>query len=74
MSKKKKKQKENQEHNPIEDNLNTTDKSNLSDEQQEKKPTVELSIEEQLSVEKDKNLRLFAEFENFRKIIKLWAF
>ena len=28
---------------------------------------LELTIEEQLATEKDKNLRLFAEFDNFRK-------
>jgi len=28
---------------------------------------IELTLEEQLSAEKDKNLRLFAEFENFRR-------
>ena len=32
-----------------------------------KEAKIELSIEEQLGIEKDKNLRLFAEFENFRK-------
>lgn len=41
--------------------INTTEKL------VEKEAKVELSIEEQLAVEKDKNLRLFAEFENFRK-------
>ena len=40
---------------------------NTTDELVEKEAKVELSIEEQLAVEKDKNLRLFAEFENFRK-------
>jgi len=32
-----------------------------------KKEEQAFSIEEQLSIEKDKNLRLFAEFDNFRK-------
>ena len=67
MSKKKQKGKESQDRKTIDKNLNTTDKSNLSDEQEEQQPIVELSIDEQLAVEKDKNLRLFAEFENFRK-------
>ena len=67
MSKKKQKEKESQETNPVDENLNTTDKSNLSDDKEEEQPIVELSIEEQLSIEKDKTLRLFAEFENFRK-------
>ena len=64
MSKKKQKEKESQDNKTVDENLNTTDKSNLSDKQQS---IVELSIDEQLAFEKDKNLRLFAEFENFRK-------
>ena len=67
MSKKKRKGKESQETNPVDENLNSSDKSNLSDEQEEQQPIVELSIDEQLAVEKDKNLRLFAEFDNFRR-------
>ena len=34
---------------------------------QKKSDKIELTIEEQLAIEKDKNLRLFAEFDNFRK-------
>jgi len=67
MSKKKQKEKESQDSKIVDENLNTTDKSNLSDDKEEQQPIVALSIEEQLSVEKDKTLRLFAEFENFRK-------
>ena len=67
MSKKKQKEKERQDSKTVDENLNTTDKSNLSDEKEEEQPIVELSIEEQLSIEKDKTIRLFAEFENFRK-------
>ena len=67
MSKKKQKEKESQETHPVEGNSNTTGTSNLSDKQEEQQPIIELSIDEQLAIEKDKNLRLFAEFENFRK-------
>ena len=34
MSKKKRKRKESQETNPVDENLNSSDKSNLSDEQE----------------------------------------
>jgi len=67
MSKKKQKEKEDQDSKTVDENLNITEKSNLSDEKEQEQPIVELSIDEQLAVEKDKNLRLFAEFENFRK-------
>ena len=67
MSKKKQKRKKSQNRKTDDESLNKTDKSNLSDDKEEQQPIVELSIEEQLSVEKDKTLRLFAEFENFRK-------
>ena len=67
MSKKKQKEKESQENKNIDENLNTSEKSSLSDNQKQQEPIVELSIDEQLAFEKDKNLRLFAEFENFRK-------
>lgn len=67
MSKKKQKEKESQENKNINENLNTSEKSSLSDNQKQQEPIVELSIDEQLAFEKDKNLRLFAEFENFRK-------
>ena len=36
-------------------------------EEASKKEENKISLEEQLATEKDKNLRLFAEFENFRK-------
>ena len=67
MSKKKKKGKKSQDSKTVDENLNATNKSNLSDKKAEQHPKVELSIDEQLAIEKDKNLRLFAEFENFRK-------
>jgi molecular chaperone GrpE len=42
---------------------NTTSKEELLKEEVK----IELTLEEQLAAEKDKNLRLFAEFENFRR-------
>lgn len=36
-------------------------------EEASKKEEIKISLEEQLATEKDKNLRLFAEFDNFRK-------
>lgn len=36
-------------------------------EETSKKEEIKISLEEQLATEKDKNLRLFAEFDNFRK-------
>lgn len=36
-------------------------------EEASKKEENKISLEEQLAIEKDKNLRLFAEFDNFRK-------
>ena len=67
MSKKKQQEKKQQDSKIVDEDLNTTDKSNLSDEQEQQQPIAEISIDEQLAIEKDKNLRLFAEFENFRK-------
>jgi molecular chaperone GrpE len=40
---------------------------NLEEEKNEKEIKTPLTSEELLALEKDKNLRLFAEFENFRK-------
>ena len=42
-----------------------TDKKKLSDKKKQSKPKI--STEELLAIEKDKNIRLFAEFDNFRK-------
>ena len=44
---------------------NKTDKKKLSDKKKQSKPKI--STEELLAIEKDKNIRLFAEFDNFRK-------
>ena len=68
MSKKKQKEEEeSQDGTTVDENSNTADKANLSDKLEQEQPIVELSVDEQLAIEKDKNLRLFAEFENFRK-------
>ena len=50
-------------------NEDTTTQNNIetSDENEMQEEEIELTIEEQLANEKDKNIRLFAEFENFRK-------
>ena len=67
MSKKK------QEEQEIAEETNNTDeviadvKSENSDTEEKEEVKKELTTEEQLAVEKDKNLRLFAEFENFRR-------
>lgn len=58
MSKKTEKKKKNKE-----DIRRKTDTSKNSKKNKQDSPT----IEELLAIEKDKNLRLFAEFENFRK-------
>lgn len=67
MSKKK------QEEQEIAEQVNNTEeviadtKSENSDTEEKEEVKKELTTEEQLAVEKDKNLRLFAEFENFRR-------
>jgi molecular chaperone GrpE len=67
MSKKK------QEEQEIAEETNNTEeviadvKSENSDTEEKEEVKKELTTEEQLAVEKDKNLRLFAEFENFRR-------
>ena len=67
MSKKKQAQQE-----AVEEAIQTerveTDKNTISSEEMIKEEVkIELTLEEQLVAEKDKNLRLFAEFENFRR-------
>jgi molecular chaperone GrpE len=67
MSKKK------QEEQEIAEETNNTEeviadvKSENSDTEEKEEVKKELTTEEQLAVEKDKNLRLFDEFENFRR-------
>ena len=63
MSKKKKK-KEKAKKDDINSELETQKQENNS---KEEKSQDSLTNEELLAIEKDKNLRLFAEFENFRK-------
>ena len=46
---------------------NTDTSSNKAEEVVQEESKTEHSTEEQLAIEKDKNLRLFAEFENFRR-------
>ena len=67
MSKKKQKEASKQESQALDEKLNINEKSDLSDKQEKKESVAEPSVDEKLAIEKDKNLRLFAEFENFRK-------
>lgn len=65
---KKKKQNEEITEESVENQESQADKSSDYQQDKDKKEEDEpLSSEELLSLEKDKNLRLFAEFENFRK-------
>jgi molecular chaperone GrpE len=61
MSKKNKKEKD-----PVEDEILTVEKELANEENLNEKNPLEL-LKSDLEKEKDKNLRLFAEFENFRK-------
>tara|TARA_B110000444_G_scaffold241289_1_gene257515 strand:- start:3157 stop:3702 length:546 start_codon:yes stop_codon:yes gene_type:complete len=61
MSKKNKKEKD-----PVEDEILTVEKELANEENLNEKNPLEL-LKSDLDKEKDKNLRLFAEFENFRK-------
>ena len=63
MSKKKQAQQEVAEET-IQTETVKTEENTTSTEEEVK---IELTLEEQLAAEKDKNLRLFAEFENFRR-------
>ena len=63
MSKKKQPQQEVAEET-IQTETVKTEENTTSTEEEVK---IELTLEEQLAAEKDKNLRLFAEFENFRR-------
>ena len=67
MSKKKKAQKEVVEETIQTETLKTEENSNSNEETDKEEVKKELTLEEQLAAEKDKNLRLFAEFENFRR-------
>ena len=67
MSKKNKNTKETIEKGPNSGKENTEETTNKSEGVKQKEAIPEPTIEEQLVIEKDKNLRLFAEFENFRR-------
>ena len=65
--------KEKQEEQEITEKVNNTeeviadDNTEKSEKEEVKEEVIPLTTEELLATEKDKNLRLFAEFENFRK-------
>ena len=63
MSKKKQAQQEVTEETIQTETVKTEENTTSSEEEVK----IELTLEEQLAAEKDKNLRLFAEFENFRR-------
>ena len=67
MTKKNKDRKENIEEDPNSEEITKKETTDNSEEEKQKEVKPEPTIEEQLATEKDKNLRLFAEFENFRK-------
>ena len=67
MSKKNKNAKETIEKVPNSEKENTEEATDKSEEVKQEEVIPEPTIEEQLAIEKDKNLRLFAEFENFRR-------
>jgi len=67
MSKKKQAQQEVAEEIIQTETVKTEENTTSTDEIVNEEIKIELTLEEQLAVEKDKNLRLFAEFENFRR-------
>ena len=68
MSKKKNQDKKQSSKTAKKENIHTEEKKNLQEEkidkEEDKSPP---TTEELLAIEKDKNLRLFAEFDNFRR-------
>ena len=62
----KKKERKQKEQKKVQEEVKEKE-NNSKEEKEQEEASDELSIEELLSIEKDKNLRLFAEFENFRK-------
>lgn len=58
-----------EEHNPIEEGTNTSDKETATENSKEtiEIPNEKPSLEAQIQLEKEKYLRLFAEFENYKK-------
>lgn len=67
MSKKKKQKQKIAEKATNPKDAQTKETVNPKEEIKEKEKQIPLTAEELLAIEKDKNLRLFAEFENFRK-------
>jgi molecular chaperone GrpE len=67
MSKKKQAQQEVAEETIQAETAKTEENTTFNEELLKEEVKIELTLEEQLAAEKDKNLRLFAEFENFRR-------
>jgi molecular chaperone GrpE len=67
MSKKKQAQQEFAEETIQTETVKTEENTTSTEELVKQEIKIELTLEEQLVAEKDKNLRLFAEFENFRR-------
>ena len=67
MSKNKREQQEVAEETIQTKTVKTEENTTSTEELIKEEVKIELSLEEQLAAEKDKNLRLFAEFENFRR-------
>ena len=67
MSKKKQAQQEVAEETIQTETAKTEENTTSNEELLKEEVKIELTLEEQLAAEKDKNLRLFAEFENFRR-------
>ena len=67
MSKKKQAQQEIAEETIQTETVKTEENTTSTEETAKEDIKIELTLEEQLAAEKDKNLRLFAEFENFRR-------
>ena len=67
MSKKKQQEQEIADKKVNTEALKTEESKASSEEMKEEEVKIPLTTEELLAIEKDKNLRLFAEFDNFRK-------
>ena len=67
MSKKKKQEQEIADKKINSEEVKTEETVNLQEEIKEEEVKIPLTAEELLAIEKDKNLRLFAEFDNFRR-------
>tara|TARA_B100000768_G_scaffold92910_1_gene86889 strand:- start:894 stop:1451 length:558 start_codon:yes stop_codon:yes gene_type:complete len=67
MSKKKQANQEVAEETIQSETVKSEENINLSEGEVKEEVIKELTLEQQLAAEKDKNLRLFAEFENFRR-------